>query len=320
MSNKLSLFVVHSSEEGLPVPRYFENDRWALLSQWIWVGLVSFGVLLLTGAATVATAGMFLSERNLISLMNQGLALFLLVPMAALLFSRGQFDLSVGYVAGLAAYVFVLDSGLSVVPALLVGGLFGLLNGVFAGILRFPSLLVTVVTAALARSVVLLLSGPQGTVVVSGNTDFVPVLGWICLVALIAGAVVLSLVRRTDFVARALPFVLSSLAASMAGLYLAHRMGSASFNLGYGYELDLLLAVVSGGLWLAGHRPNLAGALVASLGVVLFNNAVYLLNLDLGWSLGTKMVLILGNLLALWGYHALVGWNYRRSLVPVEKG
>jgi hypothetical protein len=116
---------------------------------------VASGLLLI--AVFMVAAPNFASEANLINVVKDTSFLAILALGFTLALTVAELDLSVAEVASLAAVVvgFLIQqktSPLLAVPAaLLVAALFGALNGFGVTVLRVPSLITTLATAAIAR-------------------------------------------------------------------------------------------------------------------------------------------------------------------------
>jgi ribose/xylose/arabinose/galactoside ABC-type transport system permease subunit len=108
-------------------------------------------------------------------------------------------------------------------------------------------------------------------------------------------------------------YVLTAVSAGFAGIAFMFRLRAAGPAYGFGFEMDALLAVVAGGLWLGGNRPNVPGAMIAGFGLVMFSNLCSLLGLDVSLSIVFKAVGTLIDLLLLWGYNALMSVQYRNQ-------
>jgi simple sugar transport system permease protein len=75
-------------------------------------------------------------------------------------------------------------------------------------------------------------------------------------------------------------YALSGLAASLAGLIIAARLGSGSSNAGVGFELDVIAAVVLGGTSLFGGRGTMLGTMLGALTVAVIGNGLILSHLS----------------------------------------
>jgi simple sugar transport system permease protein len=306
------------------VPRYFEDRRWTGRSILIWTGLLVLWTLALAALGDVMTAGLFLSPRNLENILNQSLNYLLLLPFLAVLAARGSFDFSVASMAGFAAFLCSLwiNTGMSwaaAVPlAAAVSGAAGVISGLLVGGMRLNGILVTLVMAGLLRSVIVAGTQYTGMVMVRGDEDTPLLALWAVLLVLVAAALWMSRGPQDaggsglrGLWQRGGIYVFTAVGAAFGGMALMFRLKAFSANLSIGSELDALLAVVAGGLWLGGSRPHVAGALIAGLGFVLFTNLCYLNNIDSASIMAVKALAIIVDLLLLWGYNAIMGLWYR---------
>src|SRR5207253_7787712 len=70
--------------------------------------------------------------------------------------------------------------------------------------------------------------------------------------------------------------IISSIAASVAGMLYAGRLHSGRFQLGEGDELSVIAAAVLGGTSLFGGRGTVVGSIVGSLMIGVINNGLLL--------------------------------------------
>ena len=75
-------------------------------------------------------------------------------------------------------------------------------------------------------------------------------------------------------------YVLMGVCCGIAAVLLAARVNSGSSNLGLGYELDAIAAVVIGGTLLTGGRGTIAGTFIGVLIFSVLNNVFILNNLE----------------------------------------
>ena len=78
-------------------------------------------------------------------------------------------------------------------------------------------------------------------------------------------------------------YSLSGLSAGIAGVLFTSRFGVGQSTAGLGYELDVIAAVVIGGISLSGGRGTLLGAIVGSLLMGILRNGLVLLNVSAYW-------------------------------------
>lgn len=237
--------------------------------------------------------------------------LLIALPMTLIIIT-GEIDLSVASMLGLSAVVtglLVQDHGLSVpvaaLVALVVGLVAGLLNGFLVAYVGLPSLAVTIGTLALYRGIAV---GLIGTKAVSDlpahwqtlankhlGTSSYPLIVVPIAVLAVVFALVLHFtpfgrgvyeiglnseaahfsgvdVRRTKLVL----FALSGVVSSFAGVFYLLRFNSANTDTGTGLELQVIAAVLLGGVSIFGGRGDLVGVLAGVLLIGVLQSALRL--------------------------------------------
>lgn len=229
--------------------------------------------------------------------------------------SRG-FDISQG---GLITLTIVLSNTImdgkvgnilpAVVVCLVVGLLIGLLNGAIVTFFRVPSIVATLGTFSVASGGAVIYSGgvPRGSIpeafqfIGSGNVLHVPVSTIIWLVLTAAAAIYLhkTVAGRSMFARGAneaaayqsgvgvrwygvLPYVLSSLAAAVAGLVFAAYMGLPDLQAGSEYMLAPIAAAVVGGTSLAGGEGTMLGTTAGAFFLTFLSALIISLDLPEG--------------------------------------
>ncbi|HEY0696001.1 MAG TPA: ABC transporter permease [Kribbella sp.] len=235
----------------------------------------------------------------------------------------GGIDLSVGAVLGLAAVgsaVLMVESDWGFLPSvlvvLLIGLVFGALQGMATAMIGIQSFIVTLAGLQIARGLARIWSGGQGVAIAYGNGPheapdsfailgertfggLVPIPVLIFAVVAIAAVVFLRVsafsrhlyaVGGNEKAARlsGVPvirvkiavFAICGLLASLAGIVHAVQLNQGSPNDGIGYELDAIAAVVIGGTSLAGGRGSVAGTVAGALLLGVLNNILALNNID----------------------------------------
>jgi len=225
--------------------------------------------------------------------------LLIALPMT-LIIVTGEIDLSVASVVGLASVLtgVLTQAGvpfeLAAAVALLAGAAGGALNGFLVTVVGLPSLAVTIGTLALFRGLAV---GLLGTTAV---TDFperwtdlaksrigvsnVPTVTVLVVVLVLAFAVLLHFTRfgrglyaiglakdaaRFSGVrverSKLVLFVLAGLVSALAGIYYTLRYGSARGDNATGMELQVIAAVLLGGVSIFGGRGALHGVVAGVL-------------------------------------------------------
>jgi ribose transport system permease protein len=256
----------------------------------------------------------FFTTENLGNILAQTAVIATLALGQLLVILTRGIDLSVGSVLALSTVVGVLvferiESGPLVILVMVATGAFvGLVNGLVFVKLKIPHpFITTLAMMSVARGVALVISDGQPK---TGMPDSVRTIGgdsigWFPLSALVVAAAVLVIAvalyrltwgrwvyavggnpeaaRRTGIpVDRVLitVFVISGLAAGVAGVLTAGRTNAGSPTFGNLAELDAISAVIIGGVSFLGGRGKVSNALVGALMVGVLRNGLNLLNVD----------------------------------------
>jgi ribose transport system permease protein len=265
--------------------------------------LVAF-VLLCVGFS-IAAPQAFASQANVFNLVQQMATLAIVATAATLVMTIGEFDLSVGFSASLAAVIcFVLfgqgyDVWLAVPIALLAGIAGGAINGLLVARFGIPSFVATLALGTILSGLAFGISGgeslfravPDGFKALGrGDVLGIPVLAfWIVAVLGIASFVL----TQTEFgrhlraiggnaqAARlaglpivrdvVITFAAAGGLAALAGLLLAARLGSVQHTMGEPLLLPAYAAVFIGTTASPTGTPTVAGTLlgVAITGVLV---------------------------------------------------
>lgn len=238
--------------------------------------------------------------------------LLITLPMALVMIT-GEIDLSVGSMVGLSSVVTgaLVQGGFpfeaAALVALLVGVIGGAFNGFLVTVVGLPSLAVTIGTLALFRGLAV---GLLGTTAVTEFPKFwtdlakakiegtaIPVITIPFLVLVVVFAVLLHFtpfgrgvyaiglskeaarfsgirVEQTKFIL----FMLSGVVAAFAGIFYTLRFGSARGDNATGLELQVIAAVVLGGVSVFGGRGKIYGVIAAALLIGSLASALRLVN------------------------------------------
>ncbi|WP_199434975.1 ABC transporter permease [Qaidamihabitans albus] len=268
--------------------------RFATPAVSVYVALV---LLLVVGSVLVgARGGMLLDQGGILNILTRSTALGLVAIGQTMVILTGKLDLSVAYLIGLCSLIgaetMAGDPGM-ILPAVLLtlacaAGV-GLVNGLVVTKLKVNAFIATLGMALIIRGYLEnAYTGPAGEVPRVfqhlGYDRIGPVpISALLMLALAAlawwfltrtrGGYHLYAVGGDEEVARfsgirtdrvvVLAHVLCSVAAGLAGLFLASRLGSGAPWVGTdaGYDLESIAAVVLGGTLLAGGRGGVAGTI-----------------------------------------------------------
>ncbi|WP_019122248.1 ABC transporter permease [Brevibacillus massiliensis] len=273
----------------------------------------TIGALLLVFLIFSAVADRFLDTTNLLNVVRQVSTLAIVAFGMTIAMASGDFDLSVGSVAGLAGVIItgMLTNGYSLaialVASLAVGVVFGLLNGVITTRVGIPSIIVTLGTSSVATGIIFMYT--EGRAVYGGLPDAFTVLGrgnviglpTPIIIMLVIGVAVYILLNKTTtgryiyavggnavsaklsgintLKYRTLGLILSGSGAAIAGIVLAARLGSGQPTAGASFLLDGLAAVFLGMTTIKVGQPNVLGTVVGVLLIGIINNGLNLLGL-----------------------------------------
>ena len=271
------------------------------------------GVLLIVIAISMLTVHGFAQPITVTYLLMDIAPILLIALPMTLVIVTGEIDLSVGSMVGLSSVTTgaLVQAGApfeaAAAAALLVGLIGGAFNGFLITVVGLPSLAVTIGTLALFRGLAV---GLLGTTAVTSFPDgwralaqakivgtSIPYIMVPFLILLVIFAVLLHFtsfgraiyavglskdaarfsgvnVGRTKFIL----FMLSSLVAAFAGIYFTLRFGSARGDNGTGLELQVIAAVLLGGVSVFGGRGRIHGVIAAVLLIGVLASALRLAN------------------------------------------
>lgn len=267
----------------------------SLLLRWEWLLVL---LIIVACFVNASLSRYFLDVDNLFDMTFNFMEKSLVaLPMTFIIIS-GNIDLSVASNLAMSAVIMAtafqsgLNIWLAVFLGLCIGTIGGLINGLFVSRLRLPALAVTLGTYALYRGVAFVLLGdlvvkgfPDSFIYIGqGNVPNTPVP--VPLLLFSAMAVVFGLVlHRTTFgrliyaignneeacrysgVAvnriKVIIFALSGFMSALAGVVMTARFGSVRPNIAAGLELDVITAVVLGGVDIFGGQGSILGVVLA---------------------------------------------------------
>jgi len=225
--------------------------------------------------------------------------------------TTGGIDLSVGStlalvgaLSAIALNYWGLPWPVVLVGGLVLGGLVGAINGFFIAYEGIPAFIVTLAMLAVVRGVALLIT--QGySIPIPEDSLFafmgrawvigIPMPALIAIIALAVGHIVLNHMRfgryvtaiganaegarRSGINTKAVTlrvYVISGMAAALAGMIITARLGSGSSNQGEGFELQVIAAVVLGSTSLFGGFGTIIGTLLGAMSIAIIQNGLIL--------------------------------------------
>jgi ribose/xylose/arabinose/galactoside ABC-type transport system permease subunit/ABC-type branched-subunit amino acid transport system ATPase component len=285
-----------------------------------------FVALILLSLFFSFSTGSFFTRSNILVVLEQVSVLGMIAVPGAMLLVSGNLDLSVGSVAGLSAATFGEFSKifhwpvlLAAIAALAIGALWGTMNGALISYLGFSPVIVTLGgfagAAGLAQTITSDATrsgfGNAFDNLGDGTLAGIPVPVIIFFAVFLIGAYVWyetktgrhliaigankGAAAALGVASKRLPFaiyVLSGTAAALGGLILTAQLDGASVQIGVGLELQVLTAILLGGVAFNGGRGSLWGTLAGILfigvlddGLILINVGPYVADLAVGAAL-----------------------------------
>ena len=296
-----------ASNDGLRARlRLFVHDSGGLVSIAVFFSAMVVIFSLLTDT--------FLTQTNILNILRQIAPLMIVAVAMTFVITTAGIDLSVGSVLALtnALAAISLQAGLPwplvVVLLLGVGVGVGIAQGFFIAHEGIPAFIVTLAGLSSIRGTALLLTKGYSIPIDPASPFNAIGRGWvfgapapalIAVAALILGSIVFNetpfgryvtgvganaeAVRRAGVNTIRVTigvYAISGLAAALAGIIIAARLGSGSSNAGVGFELDVIAAVVLGGTSLFGGRGSMMGTMLGALTVAVIGNGLILCHLS----------------------------------------
>lgn len=268
----------------------------------------------------------FSSLDNIVTILIAAAPFALIALGQTLVILTGGIDLSVGSVIAMAAMasaaVAIRNPGqvwLTLLTALVVGLAAGAINGFFVSVVNVPPFIATLGMLTAGSGIAYAIGGGapiNGLPSEFGSIANKTVLGLqIPVIVMIIGIIVAAVVmRRTAYGMRVYAvggnrsaaeiagvnarrvlfsvYAISGVLAGLSGVMLASRVISGPPNLGQGYELDAIAAVVIGGASLMGGRGSIWGTALGLLLIQTLNNGLDILLVPSYWQDVIKGLLI----------------------------
>lgn len=301
----------------------------------LWFGIIRFfrdNAGILVGLAVTAVVisiinSDFLSTQNLLNVLRQvSTNMFIAIGMTLVIILAG-IDLSVGSIMALAGVVtggLIAFNGVpiwvAVFAGLLIGVIFGLINGYFTAYKFMPAFIVTLATMNIARGAAYVYTDGKPIRVMSYEFNFIGS-GYVGLIPvpviyMLVIVVIVSLIMNRTKLGRYMyavggnieaarysgidtkrvqlfAYTLSGFLAAFSGIVLASRMFSGQPTAGMGAELDAIAAVVLGGTSMAGGRGRIGGTVIGVLIIGVLSNGMNLMGINSFWQYIVKGIVIL---------------------------
>jgi ribose/xylose/arabinose/galactoside ABC-type transport system permease subunit len=245
--------------------------------------------------------------------------------MTMVMIARGL-DLSVGSVLAASSVVAAMLAvngvplPLAFITALIFGGLIGLANGAIIVRMRVSPIIVTLGALNIARGIAYLITPsailvglpPNWSAIGTSNLGPLPTP---LIIAIVVVLVYNWVSQKTKFgkhiyavggneeaarlsginVERTLIslYVMSGMMAALAGIVLSTRVGSGDPNIGVGFELEVIAAVIIGGTSLSGGEGRILGTVIGAVIVGVLSNGLNLSGVEPFWQYVAQGVVLI---------------------------
>ncbi|MFC6356489.1 ABC transporter permease [Luethyella okanaganae] len=281
---------------------------------------LAFGTLVVLILFFSLASGNFFTWSNISGILLATAVIGILALGTTFVIITGGIDLSLGTGMTLAAVmtgIFVVNMGLpvwiGVIGGVSTGALMGLVNGLNITFLRLPPFIATLAMMMIAQGLALVISGVRPIYFSTAAPDFknialgtlVPGLPNAVLIMFVLAIVAYFLLSKT-IVGRftfaigsneeatrlsgvntrrwkIIVYTLSGVFTGIAGVVIAARLDSAQPQLGVGYELQAIAAVIIGGTSLLGGRGSILGTVIGALIMSVLINGLRIMSIQTEW-------------------------------------
>ncbi|KRE81787.1 ribose ABC transporter permease [Arthrobacter sp. Soil763] len=290
---------------------------------------LAFGTLIVLLVFFSLASTNFFTWTNISGILLSTAVIGILAFGTTLVIITSGIDLSIGtgmtlcaVVTGLLLVNFQLPLYIGVLGGIATGALMGLINGLNVSVLKLPPFIATLAMMLIAQGLALVLSGvrPIYFSKVKGFKDIalgqlIPGLPNAVLILLLTGVAAYlvlgkTLLGRYIFAIgsneeatkisgvntgkwKILVYTVAGIFTGVAGVVIAARLDSAQPQLGSGYELQAIAAVIIGGTSLLGGRGSVLGTLIGALIMSVLINGLRIMSVQTEWQTVVVGIVIL---------------------------
>jgi len=279
------------------------------------------------------TSANFFNFQNLKVIAFNASLLTIVACAEAIVVITRNLDVSVGSIIGFTGYVVAKyatafpHSGVTIIlVGVALGAVLGILNGLSVAYGGIPSIVATLGTLAVYRGLTIIIG--RGIEVPSGNLPRWMIRGadleiggipFVVILAVLVVLVLAFLLRNLPIFRRAyavgsnpgaavfyglrahrvvlFAYAVCGALVGLAGFLYVSRVGTITVNLGRGWELTALAAVVIGGVSISGGSGNIIGVLLGALILSTIDNGLVLARAPEFWRMFIQGLAIVGSIL-----------------------
>ncbi|HEO0439790.1 TPA: ribose ABC transporter permease [Streptococcus agalactiae] len=271
----------------------------------------------------------FLTTNNLLNLLLQVTANGFIAFGMTFVILTGGIDLSVGSILALSSALTAglighgVPVGIAIVLSVALGGILGMLNGLFISYGKLAPFIVTLATMTIFRGATLVYS--NGNPITAGLSDsflfqflgqgYIVGIPFPVILMFLTFIILYILLHKTAFgksvyalggnekaayisgiklnKVKIIIYTISGIMASISGLIITSRLSSAQPTAGASYGMDAIAAVVLGGTSLSGGKGRIIGTLIGALIIGVLNNGLNIIGVSAFWQQVVKGIVIL---------------------------
>lgn len=303
-------------------PEVLAEERKLKLKQFFNMIVSFLGLIVLVLFFSIVTKGQLIDPKNLLLIFKQSFALLLASLAAVFIMSTGNLDFSMGANIGFCCSLCTLlcktaSPAVGILVSLAVGAAIGCVNGLAITKLKLPSFIACLCTMfILTAATQTICSAKGGSISMPLSMRKWNEMKIFAYVGIIYLVVMIVMFRYTRFgkymkaigvsaeaarqsgvnvqLMTILGYVLTGLAAGLAAFLLMLRTGGSSAATGQTMTTDVIIAVVFGGMSVAGGASSkISAAILGTLIVTTLNNGMVLAGYGGEWQQFVKGILFL---------------------------
>lgn len=281
-----------------------ENKNLGLLLQNI---LPYMGLILVVVVFGIASKGVLFSAYNVKSILTQTAPIILMSMGAVFIYSLGNMDVSMGSavgMCGLGSCLVMNATGslpLAVLTSLAVALVFSLINSVVSGLLGILPILASVCTMMVGRGIIMIVTTNAGGsgIKVAHDISILKQVPLQLTVVVIAAIVFAYLFKFTSigkyarsvganaayarengidpFKVQVICYLILGISIGIASIFIWSNTGNITRSSGQGYEMDVMIALILGGMSLnGGMGSKFSSAIIGSFTYIILKNGLLL--------------------------------------------
>lgn len=280
---------------------------------------LAFGTLIVLVVFFSIASSNFFSWSNISSILLATAVIGILALGTTFVIITGGIDLSIGTGMTLCAVmtgIFLVNMQLplivGVIGGVLTGALMGFINGMNIAILKLPPFIATLAMMLIAQGLALVISGVR-PIYFSGVPAFktialgtlipglpnavlilflLAIVAWLLLSKTIFGRYTFAIGSNEEATRLSgvntrkwliVVYTVAGLFTGFAGVVIAARLDSAQPQIGVGYELQAIAAVIIGGTSLLGGRGSIMGTVIGALIMSVLINGLRIMSIQTEW-------------------------------------